>query len=312
MSESAVISICVFNHNRPRNFIRDRVQSVLEAEGYTVVNYACKDLPPSGCDIAITGSCSSSVVRRKLRRIKQLPTKVRVLFMHEVPSNVNVRNNTICEYVNYFIGSAGTTLPRDQGLQRVRYPYWALDSYQLRELTNQHPTMEGRVNRAVFIARNPDNGRRMALLHNIRKSTGLKVICPGEVGHNAPRIKVGSYAKREYIKGFVFNVCPENSDYPGYVTEKLLEACTMGCIPIYWGNSLEPGIINPARVIQCKSPTLLGAEAVGTINRLIESPEALLEFFDQPVFLPTAQATLAKIEDRLDNAIREMATAAGF
>ncbi len=34
----------------------------------------------------------------------------------------------------------------------------------------------------------------------------------------------------------MFNLCEENSVYPGYYTEKVVEAYATGCIPIGWAN----------------------------------------------------------------------------
>ena len=49
----------------------------------------------------------------------------------------------------------------------------------------------------------------------------------------------------------MFNICPENTNVDGYVTEKLFQAFESGCIPIYngGGNYLEPGIINPKAIV---------------------------------------------------------------
>lgn len=43
--------------------------------------------------------------------------------------------------------------------------------------------------------------------------------------------------KHEWIQGYKFNICFENSSYPGYLTEKLFDAYNAGCIPIYWGDT---------------------------------------------------------------------------
>jgi hypothetical protein len=41
--------------------------------------------------------------------------------------------------------------------------------------------------------------------------------------------------KVNLLSKYKYNICFENSIYPGYVTEKLLEAKVAGCIPIYYG-----------------------------------------------------------------------------
>jgi alpha(1,3/1,4) fucosyltransferase len=45
----------------------------------------------------------------------------------------------------------------------------------------------------------------------------------------------GEDNKYQIISNYKFNICFENTDYPGYHTEKLFQAKVAGCIPIYWG-----------------------------------------------------------------------------
>ena len=52
------------------------------------------------------------------------------------------------------------------------------------------------------------------------------------------------------MKRCEFNICPENSEYPGYCTEKIFHALEAGCIPIYWGvGPPEKDIINRDKYI---------------------------------------------------------------
>lgn len=44
-------------------------------------------------------------------------------------------------------------------------------------------------------------------------------------------------SKIEWLQDYRFNICFENSSYPGYLTEKLIDAYLGGCIPIYWGDT---------------------------------------------------------------------------
>jgi hypothetical protein len=41
--------------------------------------------------------------------------------------------------------------------------------------------------------------------------------------------------KLEFISEYKFSLAFENSSYPGYVTEKLIQPMLVGSIPIYWG-----------------------------------------------------------------------------
>ena len=76
--------------------------------------------------------------------------------------------------------------------------------------------------------------------------------------------------KIEWLKSYKFNICFENSSYPGYLTEKLFDAFMGGCVPIYWEMSLRCGIDK-----ECKE----------TSNK--DSKNILHRRFAQTIFLPT-------------------------
>lgn len=45
-----------------------------------------------------------------------------------------------------------------------------------------------------------------------------------------------------------FMICPENDLFPGYVTEKVVDAWASGCVPIWWGID-QAGILNPRALV---------------------------------------------------------------
>ena len=68
--------------------------------------------------------------------------------------------------------------------------------------------------------------------------------CPacykGKVGFRGEYLRDGKYfnplpPEYEVIREYRFNFCPENSRFPGYVTEKPIQAMVCGSIPIYLG-----------------------------------------------------------------------------
>lgn len=59
------------------------------------------------------------------------------------------------------------------------------------------------------------------------------------------------FAKSDILKNYMFNLCPENSMYPGYYTEKIVEAFAAGCIPISWSDSNIGLDFNEAALINC-------------------------------------------------------------
>lgn len=67
---------------------------------------------------------------------------------------------------------------------------------------------------------------------------------------------------------YKFMLCFENDLYPGYVTEKAIEAWGMGTIPLWWGSD-PAGYLNPQAMINAASYSNLDlfAEAVAGMSR---------------------------------------------
>ena len=84
-------------------------------------------------------------------------------------------------------------------------------------------------------------------------------------------------AKLEFLSQFTFNLCFENSQAPGYLTEKPFDALMSGAVPIYEG---DPGVsqwIHPTALIQCSglnsgeiADQVRQAELDGTVERVHE------------------------------------------
>jgi len=64
-------------------------------------------------------------------------------------------------------------------------------------------------------------------------------------------IAPGRQNKAAWMCNYKFNIAFENASYPGYTTEKILEAFVSGAIPIYWGNPLIGLDFNPKAFINC-------------------------------------------------------------
>ena len=139
----------------------------------------------------------------------------------------------------------------------MRYPYWLLYYIKPDFSKDQIANFVKKINNARY-----EKTEFCSLIasHNefIRQdiynliSQFAKINCGGKLFHNDDCLKT-DYAdnKTEYLKKFMFNICPENTNVDGYVTEKLFQAFESGCIPIYngGGNYLEPGIINPKAIV---------------------------------------------------------------
>jgi hypothetical protein len=61
----------------------------------------------------------------------------------------------------------------------------------------------------------------------------LKMVFPRNTAYRG-----GVKSKHETLRKYRFSICYENmKDMPGYITEKIFDSFSAGCIPIYWGAS---------------------------------------------------------------------------
>jgi hypothetical protein len=100
-----------------------------------------------------------------------------------------------------------------------------------------------------------------------------------------------SYAndKGEYLKSYKFNICPENTISPGYVTEKLFQALQAGCVPIYSGPGPdpEPEVVNRDAVVFWR-PGQDNSEAIRLVERLWRDEDEYRRFVERPALKPGA------------------------
>ena len=98
-------------------------------------------------------------------------------------------------------------------------------------------------------------------------------------------------SKREWNKNYKFNLCFENSSQKGYVTEKIIQAFTAGCVPIYWGDEslcdekyakFRP-IFNPKAFINVHNFDSIES-AIKEIERIDNDDSAFEAMRKEPVF----------------------------
>jgi hypothetical protein len=161
----------------------------------------------------------------------------------------------------------------------------------------------------ICLINSHDRHNSRTSIYNSLVSKGLHIICPGKLFNNASNEELNSIGKQEYLKRFIFNICPENTKTVpnGYITEKLLECCKSGCIPIYCGSfdDIDEKIFNKDRII------FFDYESEESINncssKIIEflnDKEKLEKFYKQPSFVDTAYNTLMELENKFFNIFR--------
>ena len=116
------------------------------------------------------------------------------------------------------------------------------------------------------------------------------IVCPGALFNNCSNEVVNRIGNPSWIKQFIFNICPENfgASHPGYITEKLMNACLGGAIPIYYGDldDLDERIFNKKRILFVNPNNFM--ELNNTVKQLMSDSAKLIEFYSQDVFMPGA------------------------
>lgn len=112
-------------------------------------------------------------------------------------------------------------------------------------------------------------------------------------------ISDGKFLKDKFsvAQNYKYTVCFENDLYPGYVTEKLLEAYVTGTVPIYWGDLGNDQSINRDSFINMKDFRTLD-EFVDFIDNIDDVKYQ--EIFQQPFLnsvpdISSIQRLLAKV-----------------
>lgn len=197
----------------------------------------------------------------------------------------------------------------------IRFPYWLITLFQpndgLTEITNicykinnEYLNDNKRIKFCSFICRLDYFGDRSYFANEVEQLE--KIMYPGAFRHNDNDLKlIFNDNKIEYLKQFKFNLCPENSDDSGYVTEKIFDALKSGCIPIYWGSGscAEPEILNQDRIIYLKLNED-NTKALEKIKILNENTEEYKKFIQQPIFKENASELIFDYFLRLNNKLQ--------
>ena len=201
------------------------------------------------CDILI---CS---VVGKLNNVKKYNAKLKILYYGE---NLNKYNeysniNILKKYFDLIVGF----LPTDLNNKLIRFPLWFM-YYPFYEMTNNENNIIDYIKKernqnikikkeyyASCIARHSSLGIRKLICDNMLKYDNGIIMYPSNFRKNCS-IGPEPNDKIDFLKKVKYNICPENSKFPEYYTEKIFHALEAGCVPIYWAINLpEKDIINP-------------------------------------------------------------------
>lgn len=171
----------------------------------------------------------------------------------------------------------------------------------------RYPDISNKTRFAALVSSHDRNGLRTNIMDELE---GIgRVSCPGKYRHNDDSLQ-NQFGddKMAYLNQFQFNICPENSDAMGYVTEKVFQSIASGCIPIYWGSCNRPelDVLNQDAIIFWNHDGDNTA-SIKLIEELVRSPKLMKEFLCQPRLLPSAEEyisdAMSKIELRIEKLI---------
>lgn len=118
-------------------------------------------------------------------------------------------------------------------------------TYPLSVFTNDRCiNRSGRSNDIVYVGNN-NEPHRISMLTTLAQE-GFKISRFGQ--QSRPVID-----KIELYRNYNISFCPENSYYPGYVTEKLIHSYIAGCKAIYWGCLDDQPFRNHPMIIMAKT-----------------------------------------------------------
>lgn len=112
-------------------------------------------------------------------------------------------------------------------------------------------------------------------------------------------------SKYEILEPYVFNLCFENSMFPGYYTEKIVQAWAAGTIPLYFSDTLVKSDFNKAAFLNRNDfPTL--SAFLSAVKDVLASPERQEAIWRQPLLVK--EPTLAPAVEFLRTAVRAIQT----
>lgn len=232
-----------------------------------------------------------------------------------IPNNIDRKKTKIISFmgepreVNYdFFDYYFNFDPTNFNLNSIRIPLWYIyiNFFNLKDQKNPIPCVTPKTLKnnewyskqknyfcvAPFSAVNLNRIKFYNLLNSYQSCTGFGA--PFNNGDNE-RSEIKKY---DFISNYRFCMTFENTLKTGYVTEKLLQAKTAGCIPIYWGSDYALEDFNKKCFIHVNSYESFDA-CLNHIKEINEDESLYKSYFDQPLFETDIEIKLEKIKTEI-------------
>jgi hypothetical protein len=252
--------------------------------------YDVEVVPPDQCDYLIFGDPNFGNDHYKYRNCK------RILYTGE-----NYRPT-------YYTHDHSITFDHENSAKNYRLPLYVLEMHMYWRTGNYHSVIRDTWYRSPvdfpdgfcsFVQSNPN----MMIRNNfVKKVSEYKTVdCGGplmnNIGHVLPRDDISH--KRNFISQRKFNIAFENGIYPGYVTEKILDAIYANTIPVYLGSMTVDRDFNTRRFINCHDYTTL--DEVIEAMKEVEADEARwMDIISEPVWPDGIPPACTNVNNFLD------------
>lgn len=231
---------------------------------------------------------------------------LRILYVAEP-----IMNMTMCSIAgqmfreNKYSAVIGCISNRNNGRNWVKYPIYRYSVKFARNSfaeTNHYVSCVAKIEEKQFctlINRHDWGGTRTPIYKEMMKMGN--VVCPGRLHNNCSNEELNKMGNIEYIKKFIFNICSENFgvDHEGYITEKLMNACLGGAIPIYFGelDEVDRKIFNEKRILFLNKDNV--EEVSKKIKKMMDEPEEMDRFYRQAVFCEGAYEEMEAMDENV-------------
>jgi hypothetical protein len=249
----------------------------------------------------------SFVNENEYNLIKNLKCK-KILYITEPIEFFNNYAYTYKLYIENDIDFITGCINNDISNNRYKYPlylcYINLSDKNIFNIINNY-VKHADINEKKFctLINTHDNKNTRTPIYNILKEID-NIICPSILFNNCSDEELNKIGNNEFLKKFKFNICSENclTNINGYITEKLINCCMGGSIPIYCGSfdEIDEKIFNKERILFYDSFNESTMNYVkDKILSLINNEEEFNKFYKQDVFCKDSFEHAKLLEDNL-------------
>ena len=155
-----------------------------------------------------------------------------------------------------------------------------------------------------------DNWNTRTPIYNKIKDLG-KIDCPSLLYNNCSNVELNRLGNPKFISNYLFNICSENTltNIKGYITEKLVNCCNGGAIPIYcgWFDDIDSKIFNKNRILFYDPNCIKSINKVYLkIKSLMDDKEELNIFYKQNIYMDSAYDTIKNMDSNLMNMFKNL------